>query len=94
MTKNLNALAMLMTAIYLIAVVYHNKTDLLINFLSIQTNFVKWLIAFFILLVFYNITKSEVIKGFIFIAFIAMLLNASDNNMLNNLNTNIKTLLG
>ena len=57
---NLNQFAGIGLAVYLIAVVYNGNQAKLIQFLTQQTVFIKWLIALFILVFLAKVTKSPV----------------------------------
>jgi hypothetical protein len=82
---NVNSVALLFVAVYLISVVFHGNHDELIKFMEKQTPFLKWGAALFILVLIYDETKSNVVADIIIIALIAMLLIATNKGGIENL---------
>ena len=91
---NLNQFAGIGLAVYLIAVVYNGNQAKLIQFLTQQTVFIKWLIALFILVFLAKVTKSPVISGLVYIAIVAMMITAAGNNTLQTAANQINKILG
>ena len=92
--KKVNAAAFIFLGVYLLAVLVHNNTNQLVNFISNQISFAKWATAIFILFLLYELSPNPLTKGLIVITVVAMLLDAENNGMILNLENEITNFFG
>lgn len=89
--QNLNYFFGTALGVYLIAVVYHGNADKLVSIIGEQKEFAKWAAALAVLMFFEKQSKSQAVSALVYMAIVAMLLTAAENQTLetavNQLNT-------